>query len=256
VSERVRQLFSAIAWRYDTANAVISLGQHGRWRRQLIATGMRGANPTIRPGARILDCATGTGDVAMELIRRVGPRGSVVGVDFTPEMLELARAKVGKLQSSWLEVPGEAEAAAKRRSFEEGDVLRLRFADREFDAVTISFGVRNLDDPALGLAEMARVVRPGGSVLILETGQPRNRVLRWLYHGYTAVTLRTVGRAISGHPEAYSYLERTVWSFPCGAEFVALMRATGAFSTISAEPLIDGVAWIYHGIVKQTNGPN
>jgi demethylmenaquinone methyltransferase/2-methoxy-6-polyprenyl-1,4-benzoquinol methylase len=261
MSEAVRSLFASIARRYDVANNAISFGLHRGWKRRLVDTGSgAGSAPTIdggqrpplpiRPGARVLDCATGTGDVAFEALRRVLPRGEVVGVDFTPEMIELARAKIARLDDGWLNVAGEAEIAAQAIRFDVGDILSMPYPNNDFDAATIAFGIRNVDDPALGLTEMARVVKPGGLVLILETGLPPNPVWRALYGIYQSTALWIIGGLLSGNVAAYRYLAGTTRRFPSGEAFLELMRATDAFAAIKATPLLGGVAWIYRGVVR------
>jgi demethylmenaquinone methyltransferase/2-methoxy-6-polyprenyl-1,4-benzoquinol methylase len=243
MSEAVRQLFSSIAKRYDVANNAISFGLHKGWKKMLVDC------KQVQPGSHVLDCATGTGDVAFEALRRVLPGGEVVGVDFTPEMVELARAKVARLHDSWLQVPGESELAVRAIRFEVGDVLALAYPDSSFDAATIAFGIRNVDDPSLGLREMARVVRPGGAVLILESGMPPNAAFRALYRLYQSSALWVIGGLLSGNIGAYRYLADTTRRFPSGKAFESLMRETKVFSQIDTVPVIGGVAWIYRGTV-------
>src|SRR5947199_7163351 len=142
MSAEVREMFASIARRYDTANEVLSLGIHKGWRRA--AVHLSGA----APGQRVLDCATGTGDLALEFKRVVGPEGEVIGTDFCAEMLQSAPAKAAK-----------AGLAVK---FAVADALALPYAEGQFDVASIAFGIRNVDDPVLCLEEMARVVKPGG----------------------------------------------------------------------------------------------
>jgi demethylmenaquinone methyltransferase/2-methoxy-6-polyprenyl-1,4-benzoquinol methylase len=243
VSDSVRQMFAGIAKRYDVANNAISFGMHRGWKRLLVT------HESIRPGARVLDCATGTGDVAFLALSRVMPRGNVVGIDFTPEMIALARAKVGRLSDSWLQLPGEAELAGESIYFEVGNMLALPYPEDSFDAATVAFGVRNTDDPAGAVAEMARVVKPGGAVLILETGTPPNRLWRALYSVYQSSALWIIGGVLSGDVAAYKYLAGTTRRFPSGTRFVELMDSATSFSSIEAVPLLGGVTYIYRGIV-------
>jgi demethylmenaquinone methyltransferase/2-methoxy-6-polyprenyl-1,4-benzoquinol methylase len=237
-------MFSSLAGRYDLANTLLSLGTHKYWRPKLLALG------SVGRGMRVLDCACGTGDVALAALRLVGPSGEVVGCDFSEEMLSVARTKAAALTDSWLMVPGEAGQLRERLRFEHADVLALPYPDGGFDVATVAFGVRNFDDPARGLAEMARVVKPGGRVVVLETGLPKSPLVRTLYRQYTTHHLPAIGALVTGNRAAYEYLHRTVWSFPYGNDFDALMQGTGRFSSVLAQPLAGGLSWLYRGNVK------
>jgi demethylmenaquinone methyltransferase/2-methoxy-6-polyprenyl-1,4-benzoquinol methylase len=228
-------MFSAIAWRYDLANRVISLGQDQRWRRAL-------ADAALARGARnVLDCACGSGDVVLELARQLvrQPGGSVTGVDFSPRMLELAERKAARC--------GPAGCFIE---YAQADILALPFPDASLDACTIAFGVRNLEDPRAGIREMARVLKPGAPLCILETGRPPCLPLAWLHRFYSRYIVPPLGGLISGNFRAYSYLNRTASTFPSGAEFVALLEDCAVFSSISARPLSGGVVWLYVGTLR------
>jgi demethylmenaquinone methyltransferase/2-methoxy-6-polyprenyl-1,4-benzoquinol methylase len=229
MSSQVRAMFASIASRYDRGNQVLSIGLHHRWRR--LGVKLSGAEP----GARVLDCATGTGDLAFEFQRAVGPSGEVVGIDFCSEMLEVARLK------------GAREGFPTR--FAEADALRLPYEDGFFDVASIAFGIRNVDDPARAVAEMARVVRPGGSVVVLEFGQPGGALFRPLYRFYSAKVIPRIGGWLTGERRAYEYLHRTSSAFPCGAAFVALMENTKRFSKVRARSVTGGITHVYVGIV-------
>lgn len=218
---RIRTMFAAIARRYDRANTVLSGGVHHLWRRKAVR------HADIKPGQRVLDCATGTGDLAIAF-RKAG--AEVTGTDFVPEMLELARVK------------------AKDITFEVADVTRLPYADNAFDVSSISFGIRNVGDPRKGIAEMARVVRSGGRVLVLEFGQPRSKWFGALYDWYSRAVLPRIGGALTGERDAYSYLQRSAERFPCGDDFARLMRESGDFAEVTYVPLTFGVAYLYRGI--------
>jgi demethylmenaquinone methyltransferase/2-methoxy-6-polyprenyl-1,4-benzoquinol methylase len=216
-------MFASIAKRYDRANTVLSAGVHHRWRRQAVR--WSGA----REGDSVLDCATGTGDLAIAFKKTVRG-GRVVGTDFVPEMLEIATLKARDIE------------------FDAADVTALPFEDATFDISSIAFGIRNVHDPARGVSEMARVVRSGGRVIVLEFGQPPNRAFRFAYDVYRRRVLPNVGGAVTGRKEAYEYLESSSARFPCGDDFADLMRATGRFSTVEWMPLTFGIAYLYKGV--------
>ncbi len=189
-----------------------------------------------REGQRVLDCATGTGDLAIGFKRAVGPSGVVVGTDFSPGMLAPAPAKAARLG---LDI-----------KFEPADVTQLSYADASFDISSISFGIRNVQDPAKGLAELARVVRPGGVVMVLEFGQPSTPGFREVYEFYSNRVLPRLGGLVTGKPKAYEYLQSSSAKFPCGDEFVALMMSTGKYESVSYRTLTFGVAYMYKGVVR------
>ncbi|MGH7681209.1 MAG: bifunctional demethylmenaquinone methyltransferase/2-methoxy-6-polyprenyl-1,4-benzoquinol methylase UbiE [Candidatus Eiseniibacteriota bacterium] len=228
-SAQVRRMFASVAGSYDRANQILSFGLHHSWR--AAAVKRSGA----REGDRVLDAATGTGDLAMAFSRLVGARGEVVATDFCEEMLVLARDK--------------ARRAGLPIRFEPADVLALPYANAAFDVASIAFGIRNVEDPERGITEMARVVRPGGHVVVLEFGQPGGALFGPLYRFYSHRVLPKVGGWVSGKREAYDYLDRTSSRFLAGEAFVALMRRSGAFSRIDAHPLTGGVAYVYTGEV-------
>ena len=216
-------MFASIATRYDRANTLMSGGIHHLWRRRAVR------RARVRPGDAVLDCATGTGDLAIAFKRAVGAGGRVVGTDFTPEMIALARAKASGIE------------------FEVADVTNLPYGDASFDVASIAFGIRNVGDPVRGLAEMARVVRPGGRVVVLELGRPKNRAIRALYDRFCRIALPRLGGAITGDRAAYEYLETSSARFPRGDDFVALMRRAAPFASVDVYPLTLGAAYLYVG---------
>jgi demethylmenaquinone methyltransferase/2-methoxy-6-polyprenyl-1,4-benzoquinol methylase len=225
----VRGMFGRIAGTYDRANQILSLGLHHRWR----SAAVRQSGATR--GDRVLDCATGTGDLAIAFHRAVGPDGEVVGTDFCAEMLERA--------------PEKAARAGAAIRFETADVLALPYPDDRFDIASIAFGIRNVEDPDRALREMARVVRSGGRVVVLEFGQPGGALFGPLYRFYSRKVLPALGGLVSGDRSAYEYLDRTSSSFPSGPAFTERMSATGAFRSIRFDALTGGVAYVYVGEV-------
>jgi demethylmenaquinone methyltransferase/2-methoxy-6-polyprenyl-1,4-benzoquinol methylase len=192
-------MFDRIARVYDRMNSVMTAGMHHRWRER--AADLAG----VGPGSTALDVATGTGDLAVELARR---GAKVTGMDFAPAMLALARQKAPGL------------------TFEEGDALELRYDDASFDAVTVGFGARNFSDLDHGLAEMARVTKPGGRVVVLEITTPQKPPLSWFFRAWFDTVVPALGR-LAGDPDAYTYLPRSVRRFPGPEELAARMAAAG-----------------------------
>lgn len=228
-AEKIRSMFGEIAQGYDLANTVLSAGIHHRWRKKIVS--WSGA----RNGSRVLDCATGTGDLAIEFKKSAG-LGDVIGTDFCAEMLVPA--------------PAKARKAGLKISFQQADVTQLPFADSSFDISSISFGIRNVQDPVKGLSELARVVKPGGSVMILEFGQPRLPVIRQAYEFYSRHVLPMIGGWVTGRKQAYRYLQDSSSNFPCGKDFVAMMESTGRFTFCEYRTLTFGIAYMYKGVVK------
>lgn len=229
-AEIIRSMFSKVAASYDRANSVLSVGIHHLWRKKLVA--LSGA----KAGSKILDCATGTGDLAIAFKKIVGPSGEVTGTDFCADMLESA--------------PSKAKKENLDIKFEQADVIELQYADREFDIVSISFGIRNVSDPLKALKEMARVSKSGGQVMILEFGQMQTPVIKDLYNIYAEKILPKLGGFVTGQKEAYDYLQKSSAAFPCREEFLDLMKKTNCFSEVHYTAVSFGIAYIYTGTVK------
>ena len=206
---QVRAMFDRIAGVYDRMNRVMTVGLDQQWRRR--AADLSG----VGPGDRALDVATGTGDLALELAARVGPGGEVVGSDFAEEMLERARAKAAA------GVVGGGDIA-----WEWGNALELPYASGRFDAATVGFGARNFSDLERGLAEMARVVKPGGRVVVLEITTPRKPPLSTFYRVWFDHVVPLIGR-LTGEQEAYTYLPSSVRRFPGPEGLAAAMQRAG-----------------------------
>ena len=207
---QVRAMFDRIAGLYDRMNSVMTAGLHHEWRRRAADLA------ELSPGGRALDVATGTGDLALELATRVGAGGEVVGVDFSERMLELARAKAEERAAS-------LGGAGVR--FETGNALALEYPDGAFDAATVGFGARNFSDLDRGLSEMARVVRPGGRVVVLEITTPRRPPLSTFFDVWFDHIVPVLGRVVDS--QAYSYLPSSVKRFPGPEELAAVMWRSG-----------------------------
>jgi demethylmenaquinone methyltransferase/2-methoxy-6-polyprenyl-1,4-benzoquinol methylase len=228
--EKIKNMFGRVAGKYDLANQILSLGVHHLWRKKLVGLS------SAQPGQKVLDCATGTGDLAIEFKRAVGTLGEVVGTDFCIEMLGPAPKKA---QEKGLEI-----------KFEVADVMDLPYEDNTFDICSISFGIRNVQNPKVALQEMARVTRPGGKVMVLEFGQMNWPVISQFYNFYSEKVLPRLGGLVTGQREAYEYLHKSSQNFPCRDEFMSLMKSSRSFSETSYTPLTGGIAYIYSGRVK------
>lgn len=202
-------MFDRIAGVYDLMNSVMTAGLHHRWRARAVELA------AIGPGDRVLDVATGTGDLALELARRVAPGGEVVGCDFSEAMLTRARTKAA----------GSGARGAGVR-FEWADALALPYPDDSFAAATVGFGARNFSDLERGIREMARVVRPGGHVVILEMTTPRRPPLSTFFRLWFDRVVPALGR-LAGDAQAYSYLPSSVKRFPGPDELAAVMSRSG-----------------------------
>jgi demethylmenaquinone methyltransferase / 2-methoxy-6-polyprenyl-1,4-benzoquinol methylase len=222
-------MFDAIAHRYDLLNRILSAGVDRRWRRRTVRAL---ALPSDAP-ARVLDVATGPGDLAIAIARR-HRRVEVVGVDPSREMLAVGRTKLAR------------RGLAARVQLAEGDAEALAYPDASFDGATIAFGIRNVPDRARGLAELARVVRPGGRVCVLELSEPRGGLLAPLARFHVHVLVPRIGALLSGRRE-YRYLQTSIAAFPAPAAFAAMMEEAG-LAAVEAVPLTFGVCHLYVGV--------
>jgi demethylmenaquinone methyltransferase/2-methoxy-6-polyprenyl-1,4-benzoquinol methylase len=225
---KVRQMFDGIAGSYDRLNDLMTAGLHHRWREMgVMLTG-------VGPGGVALDVCCGTGDFAFALRRAVGPEGRVVGVDISEEMLKVAREKSGHNQ---LHV-----------DFRHGDVLALPFADGEFDACTVGFGIRNVTDITRAFAEMRRVCRPGGRVVCLEITQARIPVFKQFYSLWFNHAVPVLGRLAARDEAAYRYLPASVKRFPTPEELKSLMEQA-ALKNVRYQLLAGGIIALHYGTV-------
>ena len=220
-SVEVKDMFGTIAPKYDLTNTVLSFGMHHLWKQRLVQSLPESHDK------RVLDLCTGTGDLLPLLSNRFG---SVVGADFCLEMLEVGRKKFEVLGT-----PFELVQA---------DALNLPFEDTSFDIVSVSFGVRNFKDLNKGLSEILRVLRPGGSILILEFGQPNGLLFGPLYRFYSKYVIPLIGGVLTGNRYAYKYLPETSKNFPAGEKFLSTLKQIGFFNPTSTK-LTFGIAQIY-----------
>jgi demethylmenaquinone methyltransferase/2-methoxy-6-polyprenyl-1,4-benzoquinol methylase len=217
-------MFAGIARRYDRANRVLSLGADVYWRWRTVRR-VAARNPET-----VADLATGSGDIALALRRRLPAGASVVGLDFCGEMLEIARRKAG---------------AGAKVVFRDGDCLDLPLPDSSVDVCTIGFGLRNLEDRVRGLREMLRVLRPGGTLIVLEFSQPFP-VLRPFYYFYLEKVLPRIAARITGDVDAYRYLGGTIGAFPDRAVLAEELSSAG-FERVDATPMTGGIVALHQG---------
>jgi demethylmenaquinone methyltransferase/2-methoxy-6-polyprenyl-1,4-benzoquinol methylase len=227
-------MFDAIAGRYDLLNTVLSGGLDRYWRRRAIASLQLSGRETL------VDVCTGTADVAIAAARATPGARRVVGIDFAGEMLRHGVEKV------------HAARLVDRVVLLRGDALRLPVKDAVGDAATIAFGIRNVQDAAAACRELARVLRPGGRLAILEFGLPVVPAVRPLYLWYFRHILPRIGRAVSRHTAAYSYLPDSVGAFPSGEVFARLLGDAG-FNTVKAKPLTFGIVYLYTAVRSVTS---
>jgi demethylmenaquinone methyltransferase / 2-methoxy-6-polyprenyl-1,4-benzoquinol methylase len=222
---QVRAMFDRIAGVYDLMNSAMTAGLHHAWRARAADLAQVG------PGSRVLDVATGTGDLALELARRVGPDGEVVGSDFAEAMLQRARAKA-------------TASPLPHLRFEWGDALALPYDDARFDAATVGFGARNFADLGRGLAEMRRVVRPGGRVVVLEITSPTKPPLSTFFSLWFDRIVPLLGR----FDEAYTYLPSSVRRFPSPVRLAGLLADAGC-RDVGWILTAGGIIALHHGTV-------
>ena len=221
------RMFDTIATRYDFVNTLISLGLHKSWRRamfRMLPTGKQ---------LKVLDIASGTGDVAIALAKRPNI-SSVAAADLSQEMLKIAQNKKN------------LEETGHKISIETQDAQRLTYRSDLFDVITISFGIRNVADTEQAIREAFRTVKPGGRFIVLESGHPRNPILRMGHFLFTNYLVPLIGSLFSENPSAYRYLNATIRSFPSGAEFTDLLDRAG-FKYTGYKPLALGSVYLYWG---------
>ncbi|MBC8344491.1 MAG: bifunctional demethylmenaquinone methyltransferase/2-methoxy-6-polyprenyl-1,4-benzoquinol methylase UbiE [Bacteroidetes bacterium] len=226
--EYVREMFNSISPKYDLMDRILSFGIDIRWRKRATRI-LKEFNP-----AKVLDVATGTADLAIQEALDLDVE-KIIGVDISEKMLDMGKSKIKKHQLD------------KVIELQVGDSENLSFADNIFDAVSVSFGVRNFEDLNQGLSEMHRVLKHNGILLIMEFSLPSSIIIRALYRFYFNRVVPFIGRVISGNAYAYQYLPDSVEQFPYGDEFVKLLKEIG-FKDLKATTLSSGICTIYTGI--------
>jgi len=227
-AKAVNDFFSDIAPGYDLANRVMSSGIDILWRRYLAK------RVALSQPKELLDLATGSGDVAFTLAKRVKTANSIVGMDFCQPMLDMAIKKQPHRRNSGI------------IRFQQGDCLNLPLEDNSFDVITISFGLRNLEDRGRGLAEMKRVLKPGGRLLVLEFTQP-DRWIRGIYYWYLKNIIPLLSGGITGNKNAYQYLGSSIAQFPEKAELTEELKSVG-FHSVIVKGLTFSIAAVHEGI--------
>ncbi len=228
--EYIKNLFGSISNTYDKANDLMTFGMAHGWRRKVVD--YSGA----KLGSSVLDCATGTGDLAIEFKKVVAENGKVIGSDFCENMLQFAPAKAAK---EGLDI-----------AFEVADAMNLPYQDSEFDITSIAYGIRNVSDPVKALAEMARVTKKDGVVVVLETGENTTPILKNAIQLYFKHIVPRVGGWVSGNRKAYEYLNQSSSQFPCRSGFLELMESTKKFKKLEYKTLLGGASFIYKGTLS------
>jgi demethylmenaquinone methyltransferase/2-methoxy-6-polyprenyl-1,4-benzoquinol methylase len=223
-ADKIQNIFSDVASSYDKANNAMTFGLAHLWRKKVVKL-----SGTPKNGS-VLDCATGTGDLAIEFKKHLGPQSKVVGIDFCKEMLDFA--------------PQKARNKKLDIDFKIGDVLALDFKDATFDTVTIAYGIRNVENTVKGLQEMWRTVKPGGKLLILETGEGSG-IFSLPIKFYTKFIVPILGGFISKKKHAYSYLSSSSQAFPSKDKFIALTNNLPNVQSTTSRTLLFGASYIY-----------
>ncbi|MHC4660670.1 MAG: bifunctional demethylmenaquinone methyltransferase/2-methoxy-6-polyprenyl-1,4-benzoquinol methylase UbiE [Planctomycetota bacterium] len=225
----VKRMFGSIARKYDLLNRLLSLSLDISWRRETVKLA------GVKPGSRVLDICSGTGDLAFAFRAGLGGDGRVIATDISREMLEFGTRKLRALRRNGL-------------AFAVADALKLPIPDGSFDIVSVAFGIRNLEDVEAGLSEMARVLRPGGRAMILEFAPPRSPLMKSCYGFYLNRILPLIGRVISGSRiDAYRYLAETISRFLKPEELAGMMKAAG-FAEVTVHPLTCGIVNVYRAV--------
>ena len=243
--DRIQKMFGEISGRYDFLNHFLSGGVDYYWRWRTVRK--------IRPNGEspILDVCTGTGDLAIAFWKKAGGATAVVGTDFTPEMLDIARVKTAKMgipaDAASAKANGSSSSTKAPLTFQQADTMVLPLDSDLYQIVSVAFGLRNVSDTVAGLKEMTRVCKPGGQVAVLEFSMPRNKLFSAVYRWYFRNILPRIGQLLASNSEAaYKYLPQSVSEFPQDEELAGLMRKAG-LKDITWTPLTFGIATLYAG---------
>lgn len=226
--KNVWQMFDQISHRYDFLNHLLSFGIDIHWRKKLIQ------HLPQTPDVRLLDLATGTGDQLITIVKHAPQVQTALGIDLSQEMIRLGQKKI-------IDKPYSHQITLMK-----GDAMDISLNNESVDCVTMSFGIRNVEDPENCLKECHRVLTPRGRVLILEFSLPKNRLIRGFHLFYLRHVLPTIGGLISRQKKAYRYLNETIETFPCGEGFCQLLKKAG-FVRVKAYPMTFGAATLYVG---------
>lgn len=224
--KQIAEMFDNIAHKYDFLNHFLSLNIDKIWRKKSVQL-LQSSKPKI-----ILDVATGTGDFALEIYKRLKPE-KIIGIDISKEMLKIGEDKITK------------KGLSQIIEFQKGDSEQLNFANNYFDAVTVAFGVRNFENLKNGLKEMHRVLKPTGKLIVLEFSQPEKFPVKQFYNFYSKYILPAFGKIFSKDKSAYIYLPESVNAFPYGGKFIEILKETG-FSSIKLKQFASGISTVYY----------
>lgn len=222
----MQDIFSSIAENYDLANRLITLGLDSFWRKKLVSLS------PFSEDSFILDCASGTGKLALAFLKKLGVKGRVIGVDFCEKMLSQVQVQDSRIQ------------------FQKADVLNLPFDSQTFDVVSMAYGLRNLSDMEKGLKEMARAAKPQGWVMVLETGSSFIWPFSFIFQFYFKKAVPLLGGWAAGNKSAYQYLQKSSMQFPCGKEMTAVFEKTNKFKSVQCFRILGGASYIYKAQVR------
>ena len=235
-SKEVKKIFSSIAVKYDQVNKFITLGMDTKWRKKLVQWSQ------VPENGKVLDCATGTGALAFEFQKQMGPKARITGVDFCKEMLQQAYKKMENMSSASQK---HLSQTIKNIHFQLADIQKLPFPNNIFDVCSMAYGLRNTEDPLKTLQEMARVTKKGGIIIILETGDKPMPLLWPFFYLHFRYIVPFLGGRLTGQKSAFRYLQKTSRNFPSRGVLLKLMKDTKCFHACEYKALFFGASFIY-----------